>query len=56
MELNVNSIAYYKDHYPIDNEAYNFFQKAYLFFLDKEYRDTQKNNWNYADSCTGRII
>lgn len=42
MELNVNSPAYYKDHYGIDDEVYSFFQKAYLFFLNKEYSDTLK--------------
>lgn len=42
MELNVNSPAYYKDHYGIDDEVYSFFQKAYFFFLDKEYSDTLK--------------
>lgn len=42
MELNVNSPAYYKDHYGIDDEVYSFFQKAYLFFLDKEYSATLK--------------
>ncbi|MBO5896661.1 MAG: hypothetical protein J6Q83_05120 [Clostridia bacterium] len=42
MELNVNSPAYYKDHYGIDNEVYNFFQKAHFFFLDKEYSETLK--------------
>lgn len=42
MKLNVNSPAYYKDHYGIDDEVYSFFQKAYLFFLDKEYSDTLK--------------
>ncbi len=40
MELNVNSPAYFKDHFGIDDEVYNFFQKAYQFFLDKEYSDT----------------
>ncbi len=42
MELNVNSPAYYKDHYGIDDEVYSFFQKAYVFFLNKEYSDTLK--------------
>ena len=42
MELNVNSPAYYKDHYGIDDEVYSFFQKAYAFFLNKEYSDTLK--------------
>ena len=42
MELNVNSPAYYKDHYGIDDEVYSFFQNAYVFFLNKEYSDTLK--------------
>lgn len=40
MELNINSPAYFKEHYGIDNEVYRFCQKAYLFFKDKEYSDT----------------
>lgn len=39
MELNVNSPAYFKEHYGIDNEVSKFCQKAYLFFKDKEYSD-----------------
>lgn len=42
MELNVNSPAYYKDHYGIDDSVYRYFQKAHLYFLDKEYSDTLK--------------
>lgn len=40
MELNVNSPAYFKDHYGVDDEVYRFCQKVYLFFQDKEYSDT----------------
>ena len=40
MELNVNSPAYYKDKYGVDDKVYNFFIKAHSFFLDKEYSDT----------------
>ena len=40
MELNVNSPAYYKNHFGTDDMVYDFFQKAYLYFLDKEYSDT----------------
>lgn len=40
MELNINSPAYFKDHYGFDNAVYNFFQEAYLYFKDKEYSDT----------------
>lgn len=37
MELNINSPAYFKEHYGVDDEVYRFCQKAYLFFKDKEY-------------------
>lgn len=40
MELNINSPAYFKEQYGIDDEVYRFCQKAYLFFRDKEYSDT----------------
>lgn len=40
MELNINSPAYFKEHYGIDDEVYKFCQKAYVFFKDKEYSDT----------------
>lgn len=37
MELNINSPAYFKEHYGVDDEVYRFCQKAYLFFKDREY-------------------
>lgn len=40
MELNINSPAYYKEHYSIDDEVYKFCKKTYLFFKDKEYSNT----------------
>lgn len=40
MELNINSPAYFNQHYGVDNEVYQFCQKAHLFFKDKEYSDT----------------
>ena len=40
MELNVNSPAYYKDHFGYDDVMSAFFQKTYLHFVDKEYSDT----------------
>ena len=40
MELNINSPVYYKDCYGIDNEAYRFCQRAYLYFKDKKYSNT----------------
>lgn len=39
MELNINSPAYFKEHYGVDDEVYKFCQKAYLFFKDKEYSE-----------------
>ncbi|NDO45802.1 hypothetical protein [Clostridium sp. MD294] len=39
MELNINSPAYFKEHYGVDDEVYKFCQKAYVFFKDKEYSD-----------------
>ncbi len=40
MELNVNTPAYFNQHYGIDDEVYRFCQKAYMYFKDKEYSDT----------------
>lgn len=40
MELNINSPAYFKEHYGVDDEVYRFCQKVYLFFKDKEYSET----------------
>ncbi|MDE7342099.1 MAG: hypothetical protein K2N80_16340 [Lachnospiraceae bacterium] len=40
MELNVNSPAYFKEQYGVDDVVYRFCQKAYLFFRDREYSDT----------------
>ncbi len=39
MELNINSPAYFKDHYGIDDEVYRFCQRAYMHFKDKEYSE-----------------
>lgn len=39
MELNINSPAYFNEHYGIDDEVVQFCRKAYLFFIDKEYSD-----------------
>lgn len=39
MELNINSPAYFKEHYGIDDEVYRFCQRAYMFFRDKEYSE-----------------
>ena len=43
MELNINSPAYFKEHYGVDDEVYKNKQKAYVFFKDKEYSDTLHN-------------
>lgn len=40
MELNINSPAYFKNHYGIDEEVARFCQNAYVYFKDKEYSDT----------------
>lgn len=40
MELNINSPAYFSEHYGVDDEVYKFCQKAHLFFKDKEYSNT----------------
>ena len=39
MELNINSPAYFKEHYGIDDEVYRFCQRAYMYFRDKEYSE-----------------
>ena len=44
MELNINSPVYYKEHYGIDNEVYEFCQRAYLFFKDKKYSNVLQIN------------
>lgn len=37
MNLNINSPAYFSEHYGVDDDVYRFCQKAYHFFKDKEY-------------------
>lgn len=39
MELNINSPAYFTEHFGIDGEVYRFCQKVYIFFQNKEYSD-----------------
>lgn len=39
MELNINSPAYFNQHYGIDDEVYRFCQQAYMHFKDKEYSE-----------------
>ena len=40
MDLNINSPAFFTEHYGVDDEVYQYCQKASLFFKDKEYCDT----------------
>lgn len=40
MELNINSPAYFSDHYGIDDDVYSYCQKLYTFFKDKQYSDS----------------
>ncbi len=40
MKININSPAYFSQHYGIDDEVSTFCQRVYEFFLDKEYSDT----------------
>jgi hypothetical protein len=40
MELNINSPAYFNQHYGVDDEVYRYCQSVYLYFKDKEYSDT----------------
>ncbi len=40
MELNINTPAYFNQHYGIDDEVYRFCQDVYMYFKDKEYSDT----------------
>ena len=42
MDLNINSPAYFSEHYGVDNDVYRFCQKAFLFFKYKEYSNTLK--------------
>lgn len=40
MELNINTPAYFNQHYGIDDEVYRFCQNVYMYFKNKEYSDT----------------
>ncbi|WP_455191172.1 hypothetical protein [Eubacterium ramulus] len=40
MELNVNSPAYFTDHYGIDDEVYKYCQQLHDFFRTREYSET----------------
>lgn len=40
MELNINSPAYFSEHYGIDDDVYRFCRELSRFFANKEYSDT----------------
>lgn len=40
MELNVNSPAYFSEHYGVDDDVYRYCRRLYTFFLDREYSDS----------------
>lgn len=37
MDLNINSPAYFSEHYGVDDDVYRFCQSSAAFFKDKEY-------------------
>ncbi len=39
MELNINSPAYFSNHYGIDDDVYRYCQSLHEFFKDKEYSE-----------------
>lgn len=40
MELNINSPAYFSEHYGVDDDVCRYCQKLYAYFKDKEYSET----------------
>lgn len=40
MELNINSPAYFTDHYGIDEEVYKYCQQLHNFFRTREYSES----------------
>lgn len=40
MELNINSPAYFSEHYGIDDDVYRYCRMLYTFFRDKKYSDS----------------
>ena len=40
MELNINSPAYFSEHYGIDDEVWRYCLRLYAFFRDKQYSDS----------------
>ena len=39
MELSINSPAYFKEHYGINDDVYRYCQRLYEHFIDKNYSD-----------------
>lgn len=56
MELNINSPAYFSDHYGIDDDVYRYCQKLYTFFKDKQYSNSLSIIGNHASGCTKRTL
>ena len=42
MELNINSPAYFTQQYGVNESVYNYCQKCYEYFKDKEYSEVLK--------------
>ena len=40
MELNINSPAYFTNHYGVDDEVYRYCQNLHNYFKTKEYSET----------------
>lgn len=40
MELNINSPAYFSDHYGVDDDVYKYCRRLYAFFRDKQYSNS----------------
>lgn len=40
MELNINSPAYFSDHYGVDDDVYRYCRRLYTFFQDKQYSNS----------------
>lgn len=40
MDLNINTPAYFNQHYGIDDDVYRFCREVSTYFRDKEYSDT----------------
>ena len=58
MELNINTPAYFNQHYGTDDEVYQFCQNAYMYFKDKEYSGTYnlKSKDNAITLSYGKVL